>query len=623
MSGLNGLTYVVPEECKNGERLKEFLLKHPEIKFVSLVGVDFTGNDTDERIPVEHFIGDLEGIMSGGIQTDGSSVNLPGIAELNDAKIDFIVDPHGKWFVDYTRDDTAEGVVGNIRIPAFFRHGSGYFCSRSLLKETLEYLGARINALLEKDKAFAASIGIQGEGVGKILFTLGTELEFWVRTPADSVSPEELSVTQMLKESYWKRTKGQVRTALEESLLLLGRYGYEVEMGHKEVGGVKGKVSADGSLHDVMEQLEIDWRYDNPLRAADNELYARILIKEVFRRKGLEVTFDAKPLEGVAGSGEHMHFGVMAETLSGRRINLFTAAETDEFLSSWGYGALMGLLKNWNGVNPFVTNSMDALNRLQPGYEAPICIVSSLGVAPDKPSRNRTVLVGVIRSDNPLSTRFELRAPNPHTNTYLAAAAVLLAMAEGMEYASGKTPAELRAELMKKAGDECKYLEKEREYVTERNIFSDFSKDERDALYGKTPATVWEVMENYDFGKWAFLEATPFNKKIRDSYRTAVLNKWLVEIRDKYLPQSLEKAVALRRSIDSENSCSERNWTEMEALRIRLFKNTAENKSMATAMEEALDRKDFGAASSMLPEMNRMLHRLTELYRVYRRNTRF
>ena len=79
----------------------------------------------------------------------------------------------------------------------------------------------------------------------------------------------------------------------------------------------------------------------------------------------------------------------------------------------------------------------------------------------------------------------------------------------------------------------------------------------------------------------------------------------------------------MRRSIESENSCSERIWTEMEALRIRLFKNTAENKSMATAMEEALDRKDFGAASSMLPEMNRMLHRLTELYRVYRRNTRF
>ena len=28
---------------------------HPEIKFVSLMGVDFAGNDTDEKIPMKIF----------------------------------------------------------------------------------------------------------------------------------------------------------------------------------------------------------------------------------------------------------------------------------------------------------------------------------------------------------------------------------------------------------------------------------------------------------------------------------------------------------------------------------------------------------------------------------------
>ena len=83
----------------------------------------------------------------------------------------------------------------------------------------------------------------------------------------------------MLKESYWKRTRGDIRSGLEESLILLQKYGLEPEMGHKEVGGVKGKITRDGSLADTMEQLEIDWRFSSPLASADNEIIARIIIK--------------------------------------------------------------------------------------------------------------------------------------------------------------------------------------------------------------------------------------------------------------------------------------------------------------------------------------------------------
>ena len=55
----------------------------------------------------------------------------------------------------------------------------------------------------------------------------------------------------------------------------------------------------------VMEQLEIDWKYASGLQTADNELLARTIVKEVFRMNGLEVSFQAKPILGVAGSGEH------------------------------------------------------------------------------------------------------------------------------------------------------------------------------------------------------------------------------------------------------------------------------------------------------------------------------
>ena len=74
----------------------------------------------------------------------------------------------------------------------------------------------------------------------------------------------------------------------------------------------------------------------------------------------------------------------------------------------------MGLLKNYEVINPFVSATNDAFNRLKPGYEAPVCIVTSLGRSLNEPSRNRTVLAGLIRDNkNPLATRFELRSPNP------------------------------------------------------------------------------------------------------------------------------------------------------------------------------------------------------------------
>src|SRR5512137_1245757 len=178
-------------------------------------------------------------------------------------------------------------------------------------------------------------------------------------------------------------------------------------MGHKEVGGLKATVSGEGGFDGIMEQLEVDWRFDEALQSADNELLARIMIKETFRRHGLEVTFLAKPMDGVAGSGEHTHVSIMAVLRDGSRRNLFAPADTGrDFLSPLGWGALMGLLRNYEAVGPFVTSSNDAFNRLKPGFEAPVCIVASVGHDVAQPSRNRTVLAGLVRdARSPLATR--------------------------------------------------------------------------------------------------------------------------------------------------------------------------------------------------------------------------
>ena len=50
------LLYCIPAGQYGKEGVLSLLAQHPEIRFVSLVGIDLAGNDTDEKIPIEIFI---------------------------------------------------------------------------------------------------------------------------------------------------------------------------------------------------------------------------------------------------------------------------------------------------------------------------------------------------------------------------------------------------------------------------------------------------------------------------------------------------------------------------------------------------------------------------------------
>ncbi|HRZ78615.1 MAG TPA: glutamine synthetase [bacterium] len=614
------LQWTVPDQFKNPETLKTYLNNFREIRFISLVGIDFLGNDTDERIPVDYFIKNMADIFSGGVQTDGSSVNLPGIATLNDAKIDFVIDTGSKWFVDHNFDNlTAEGKpVATVRIPIFFKHHNKLCCSRSVLKNTMSHVRKELIAIITANKDLLPEPARYSE-IKDIEFTLGTELEFWVRSAVDKVPARDLEVSQMLKESYWKRTKGQVRTCLEEALEVLGLYGFEPEMGHKEVGGIKGKISADGRLFDVMEQLEINWKYSDPLTACDNELFARIVIKEIFRRSGLEATVVAKPVEGAAGSGEHMHVGMVAILKNGMKINLFAPQSNDIFLSSTGYGALMGLLRNWEVVNPFVTHSNSALKRLKPGFEAPVSIAASLGMSPQSPSRNRSVLACLVRGDNPATTRFEIRAPNPHTNSYLAMSAFLIAMLDGIRYSTGRSPSDLDAEIHKKQGEPSGYLMKDREYVSEKDLFEDYTPAERESLFGKAPATVYEAISPIESTPELYRN-TPLSPSIVRSFYLSALRKWEVEIVQKEIPAIIKDLRSIERYDELENDLDYKTWESIASLRNLIAKDSLSQKSLVSRLKESLSKGDYARASSQFLELQRVYSELKEVTNLYRSN---
>lgn len=452
---INELLYYIPAGQYGKEGILSLLAQHPEIRFVSLVGIDLAGNDTDEKIPMRIFMEDYDDFFAGrAVQTDGSSVVLMNIATLNDARVDMVADSSVNWYVDYNNDniDDETGLpVGTLRIPCFLLHNGRFIDSRSILKQSCDYVASELKKLLA-EKPVTGMENLPVADIQDIVFTTGTELEFWVKTPSEKETVEHLSISQRLQEQYWQRMRGNVRTAMEQAIEELDARGLKVEMGHKEVGGIKPKIDDAGNIIDVVEQLECDWKFSlNPLQACDNELEARIIIREVFRENGLDVSFKAKPIIGVAGSGEHTHIGIAARLKNGKTINLLAPEDMkSDFLSTIGYGFIMGILKNYEATNPFISSTTDAFNRLKPGFEAPVCIVTSLGHTPELPSRNRTILIGLVRDiDNPKATRFELRAPNPFTNTFLAVSMLYMTALDGIRYAvnSGKTPADLLAEL--------------------------------------------------------------------------------------------------------------------------------------------------------------------------------
>ncbi|VBB06299.1 Hypothetical protein LUCI_1528 [Lucifera butyrica] len=630
---LKDLLYVIPTGKYSKQELVDLLRKHPEIKFVSLVGIDLAGNDTDEKVPISLFLKDVDDFFSGSaVQTDGSSVVLTGVATLNNAKVDMLADPGVNWFVDYNFehiDEETKKPIGTLRIPAFLVHNGVRVDSRSIMAQSLEYIKGELLNLFKKHPQVAGLEHIGADEVEDIIFTSATELEFWVKTPAEKARVEELSATQVMQENYWARTRGEARTAMEQAVMMLEQYGLHPEMGHKEVGGVKARISESGGLTHVMEQMEIDWRFASGVQTADNELQARILVKEVFRANGLEVTFQAKPIIGVAGNGEHTHVGMAAKLKSGKIVNLFAPKDMKaDFLSAVGYGSIMGLLKHYEVVNPFISSTNDSLNRLKPGFEAPVCIVTSLGHNPEVPSRNRTILAGLVRDiNNPLATRFEVRSPNPFTNTYIALTTIYLSMLDGIKaaVASGKTTKELEKELSKEPGVPSFYLETDRAYRSEHDVFEDYTAEERNRMFSKPPATVWENMQGlakYPQKVEAIKAGNVFSQELIDAFVAGALLRWKIELLNRIIPENADivKACSCLHTPEAGSDLDEKNWQAIMNLRVYLAKDSTAKKSLFTRIGEAVNSGDYNTASALQVEMSDKLEELKSAYVQYKRN---
>ena len=238
-------------------------------------------------------------------------------------------------------------------------------------------------------------------------FNVGPEAEFFLFQTDDEGKPtvrtnDEAGYFDLGPLDHGEGTRREICMSLEQM-------GFEIEASHHEVAQV---------------QHEIDFKYADALRTADNIMTFKLAVKTLAQKNGLHATFMPKPIFGVNGSGMHTNMSLFRD---GK--NAFYDPSDPKGLSNAAYSFIAGLLAHVKGMAAITNPLVNSYKRLVPGYEAPCYLAWS--------ASNRSALIRIPAARGQ-STRVELRCPDPACNPYLELAVCLAAGLDGIE--KGLTP---------------------------------------------------------------------------------------------------------------------------------------------------------------------------------------
>ena len=433
--------------------IKGFINEY-KIKFIKLQFVDINGQVKNMSIPSEH----IDKALDNEIMLDGSSIK--GFRSIETSDMFFHPDINSFQILPWRSKDGAN--AARLICDIYNADGTPFEgCPRCNLKRVME---------AAKKLGFSMNIGPEAEF---FLFSRDENGNITTSTQDHAgyydVGPEDLGE--------------DVRADI---VLTLKEMGFDIEASHHEV--------ADG-------QHEIDFRYADILTAADNVTTFRIAVKAIAAQHNLHATFMPKPIFGINGSGMHCNISLFKDG-----NNAFFDENAEYQLSEEAKYAIGGLLKHVKSITAITNPVVNSYKRLVPGYEAPVYLAWSLA--------NRSALLRV-PAKRGISTRVELRSPDPACNPYLAFAAILEACLDG-----------IRNKIDPPA-------------PVESNIYKLTSKERKKQRIDALPGSLAEALEQMDkslvaqaaLGEHIFKEFMTSKKKEWDSFRTYV-SKWEL---DKYL----------------------------------------------------------------------------------------
>jgi glutamine synthetase len=351
-------------------------IKEDEVKFISLQFTDVMGVVKSVDIPTVR----LEDALEDGIWFDGSSVE--GFARIQESDMHLVPDIDTYAVLPWTLPELRRA---RIFCEIFQPDGKPFPGDpRGTLKRMLNKLAER---------GWKYNVGPEPEF---FLFRGGNGNENIHPVPHDVGGYFDFSAND---------DAVRVRTELMDALEGMG---LDVETGHHEV---------------ALGQHEIDFRFDDALRTADNVLTLKYTVKAIAAQHELIASFMPKPIFGINGSGMHVHQSLF--DLQGN--NLFSDTRDEFHLSSIAYRFIAGQLAHARALAAIVAPTVNSYKRLVPGYEAPVYI----GWA----QINRSALIRIPKwsEGRDTSTRAEIRFPDPSSNPYLAFTSMLAAALDGID----------------------------------------------------------------------------------------------------------------------------------------------------------------------------------------------
>jgi glutamine synthetase len=345
-----------------------------------------------------------ESAFSEGVAFDGSSIR--GWKAINESDMAMVPDPSTAWIDPFYSHKTLS-LICSIQEP---RSGQPYArCPRALAQKALAYLsstGLADTAYFGPEPEFFIFDDVRYKSANGGSFYQVDSIEAAWNT--DRVEEGgNLGYKILLKEGYFPVAPNDtLQDMRSEMLLLMGSLGVPIEKQHHEV---------------ATAQHELGIKFAELIRAADNVMIYKYVVRNVAKKYGKTATFMPKPVFADNGSGMHVHQSLWKEGQP-----LFFGEGTYANLSQTARWYIGGLLKHAPSFLAFTNPTTNSYKRLVPGFEAPVNLVYSQG--------NRSAAVRIpLTGPNPKAKRLEFRSGDALANPYIAFAAMLMAGLDGIK----------------------------------------------------------------------------------------------------------------------------------------------------------------------------------------------
>ena len=379
--------------------IKDYAAKHGA-KMIDCKFVDFLGTWQHITYPIER----LEDGLENGFGFDGSSIR--GWKAINSSDMLMIPEASTGVMEPFLQTPTLSLIcdaVDPITREPYSR------CPRSLAKRAVKFLestGVADKAYFGPEAEFFVFDEVRyEEKMHTASYFLDSVEGAWNTNRSEPGG--NLGYKPRVKGGYFPASPVDTLTDIRTLMVMtMQAVGIEVETHHHEVA--------------TAGQCEIDMKYDELVKMADQVMWYKHIVKNVAKQHGKTATFMPKPLYGDNGSGMHTH-----QSLWKGGKPLF-AGDGYAGLSDTALYYIGGLLKHAGTICAFANPTTNSYRRLVPGYEAPVNLAYS--------ARNRSASIRIpMYSPSPKAKRLELRSPDPSCNPYLAFSAMLMAGLDGVE----------------------------------------------------------------------------------------------------------------------------------------------------------------------------------------------